>query len=92
MGFIETPYRNVIDGVVDFNTPPVYLSAEEEEEKVIAQANAPLKEDGNFGSDLVKARDTGDFPVIEPSKLSLHGCCSKSDFLYFSIINSILRT
>ena len=69
MGFIETPYRNVVDGVVDFNTPPVYLSAEEEEEKVIAQANAPLKEDGNFGSDLVKARDTGDFPVIEPSKL-----------------------
>jgi DNA-directed RNA polymerase subunit beta len=69
MGFIETPYRNVVDGVVDFKTPPAYLSAEEEEEKVIAQANAPLKEDGNFGSDLVKARDTGDFPVIEPSRL-----------------------
>ena len=69
MGFIETPYRNVVDGVVDFNTPPAYLSAEEEEEKIIAQANAPLKEDGNFGSDLVKARDTGDFPVIEPSSL-----------------------
>ena len=69
MGFIETPYRNVVDGVVDFNTSPAYLSAEEEEEKVIAQANAPLKEDGNFESDLVKSRDTGDFPVIEPSKI-----------------------
>ena len=69
MGFIETPYRNVVDGVVDFKTPPAYLSAEEEEEKVIAQANAPVKEDGNFGSDLVKARDTGDFPVLEPSRL-----------------------
>jgi len=69
MGFIETPYRSVVDGVVDFKNTPAYLSAEEEEEKVIAQANAPVQEDGNFAADLVKARDTGDFPVIEPAKL-----------------------
>jgi DNA-directed RNA polymerase subunit beta len=69
MGFIETPYRSVVDGVVDFKNTPAYLSAEEEEEKVIAQANAPVKDDGNFSADLVKARDTGDFPVIEPAKL-----------------------
>ena len=69
MGFIETPYRNVVDGVVDLKNAPDYLSAEEEEDKVIAQANAPVQEDGKFGADLVKARDTGDFPVIEPVKL-----------------------
>ena len=69
MGFIETPYRNVVDGIVDLKSQPAYLSAEEEEEKVIAQANAPVKENGHFKTDLVKARDTGDFPVIEPAKL-----------------------
>ena len=69
MGFIETPYRSVVDGVVDFKSTPAYLSAEEEEEKVIAQANAPVNASGNFEFDLVKARDTGDFPVIEPKKL-----------------------
>jgi DNA-directed RNA polymerase subunit beta len=69
MGFIETPYRSVVDGVVDFKSTPAYLSAEEEEDKVIAQANAPVNASGNFEFDLVKARDTGDFPVIEPEKL-----------------------
>src|SRR5690606_2968239 len=48
LGFIETPYRNVNDGKVDLNQEPVYLSAEEEEEKVIAQANAPINENGEF--------------------------------------------
>ena len=69
MGFIETPYRKVVDGIVDLKTTPGYLSAEEEEEKVIAQANAPIKADGSYINDLVKARETGDFPVIEPTKL-----------------------
>ena len=69
MGFIETPYRKVVDGVVDLKTTPKYLSAEEEEDQVIAQANAPITETGNFQNDIVKARDTGDFPVIEPTKL-----------------------
>ena len=69
MGFIETPYRKVVDGVVDLNTTPKYLSAEEEEDQVIAQANAPITDTGNFKNDIVKARDTGDFPVIDPTKL-----------------------
>ncbi|WP_417601787.1 DNA-directed RNA polymerase subunit beta [Owenweeksia hongkongensis] len=69
MGFLETPYRKVVEGKVDFTTPPVYLSAEEEEEKVIAQANAPVKEDGYFENDRVKARDEADYPLIEPDKL-----------------------
>ena len=69
MGFIETPYRKVVDGVVDLKTTPGYLSAEEEEDKVIAQANAPIRADGTYENDLVKARETGDFPVIEPTKL-----------------------
>ena len=69
MGFIETPYRKVTEGVVDLSDNPPYLSAEEEEEKVIAQANAPINKDGTFSVDKVKARDMGDFPVVEPSKL-----------------------
>ncbi|WP_417591366.1 DNA-directed RNA polymerase subunit beta [Owenweeksia hongkongensis] len=69
MGFLETPYRKVVEGKVDFATPPVYLSAEEEEEKVIAQANAPVKDDGYFENDRVKARDEADYPLIEPDKL-----------------------
>ena len=69
MGFIETPYRKVVDGVVDLKTIPAYLSAEEEEDQVIAQANAPITKTGTYVNDLVKARDTGDFPVIEPNNL-----------------------
>ncbi len=69
MGFIETPYRSVVDGVVDLKNPPAYLSAEEEEEKIIAQANAPVNANGSFDSEMVKARDKGDYPVIEPNKL-----------------------
>ena len=69
MGFLETPYRKVENGKVDFTVDPVYLSAEEEEEKVIAQANAPVKEDGNFENDRVKARDEADYPLIEPSEV-----------------------
>ena len=69
MGFIETPYRKVVDGVVDLKTIPTYLSAEEEEDQVIAQANAPITPTGTYVNDLVKARDTGDFPVLEPKSL-----------------------
>ena len=69
MGFIETPYRVVENGVVRLDVAPVYLSAEEEEGKVIAQANAPVNELGQFLRERVKARDEGDFPVVEPSSL-----------------------
>ena len=69
MGFLETPYRKVQEGKVDFGVDPVYLSAEEEEEKVIAQANAPVKEDGHFENDRVKVRDEADYPLVEPDKI-----------------------
>ena len=69
MGFIETPYRPVVDGKVDISKGAVYLSAEEEEAKVIAQANASYDENGVFTSDRIKAREEGDFPVVNPSQL-----------------------
>ncbi len=69
MGFLETPYRKVVDGLVDFGKDPVYLSAEEEEEKVIAQANAPVKDDGQFENNRVKVRDEADYPLVEPDKI-----------------------
>ena len=69
MGFLETPYRKVEEGKVDFSKDPVYLSAEEEEEKVIAQANAPLEDSGNFVNDRVKVRDEADYPLVEPDKI-----------------------
>ena len=69
MGFIETPYRIVKDGIVQVNEAPSYLSAEEEEAKVIAQANAPIDDQGNFQNERVKARDEGDFPLVEPSSV-----------------------
>ncbi|MWW26574.1 DNA-directed RNA polymerase subunit beta [Algibacter lectus] len=69
MGFIETPYRKVTDGVVDIQNEPTYLSAEEEEEKLIAQATVKVDENGKILHDKVIARMEGDFPVIEPSRL-----------------------
>jgi len=65
MGFIETPYRKVDEGKVDLSEI-IYLSAEEEEGKLIAQANIALKEDGTINTDKVIAREEGDFPVVEP--------------------------
>jgi DNA-directed RNA polymerase subunit beta len=69
LGFIETPYRKVVDGKVYFDDI-VYLSAEEEE-KVIAQANALIDDDGNFLSSRVKSRDEGDFVVTDPQQIEL---------------------
>jgi DNA-directed RNA polymerase subunit beta len=71
LGFIETPYRIVENGKTDLDKEPTYLTAEEEETKIIAQANAVLDDKGNFKSDLVKARMEGDFPVVAPSALNL---------------------
>ncbi|SFW73187.1 DNA-directed RNA polymerase subunit beta [Sinomicrobium oceani] len=68
MGFIETPYRKVDNGKVDVSEF-VYLSAEEEEEKLIAQANIPLDEDGTILKDKVIAREEGDFPVVDPGQV-----------------------
>jgi DNA-directed RNA polymerase subunit beta len=66
MGFIETPYRKVTDGVVDIKADPIYLSAEEEEEQLIAQATVKVDDSGKILHDKVIARQEGDFPVIEP--------------------------
>ena len=71
LGFIETPYRKVINGKVQLNEEPIYLSAEEEDSMMIAQANAPLNDAGEFIGDVVKAREEGDFPVVEPSQINL---------------------
>jgi len=72
LGFIETPYRKVSDGKVDLdNNDVVYLTAEEEEGKVIAQANAVVGDDGYFVNDKVKARLEGDYPVVEKDKVHL---------------------
>ena len=71
LGFIETPYRRVDNGRVVFEENPIYLAAEEEDSKTIAQANAKIDDKGNFLSELVKARYEGDFPVVAPKELSL---------------------
>jgi DNA-directed RNA polymerase subunit beta len=65
MGFIETPYRKVENGKVVFNKAPLYLSAEEEDEKIIAQANAIVNENGEFENDKIKSRNTGEFEIID---------------------------
>ena len=69
MGFLETPYRAVADSQVVMDGDPIYLSAEGEDFKKIAQANATIDEKGAFTSDRVKARDHGDFPVLEPAEI-----------------------
>ena len=72
LGFIETPYREVKDGKVDLdNSHVVYLSAEQEEGKIIAQGNAPLNDDGTFIRKKVKARLDADFPVVAPDEVQL---------------------
>ena len=71
LGFIETPYRKVVDGRVVVEEPVIYLSAEDEEGKTIGQANAVYDDKGNFETPNVKARYEGDFPIIEPKKLDL---------------------
>lgn len=71
LGFIETPYRKVTSGKVDLKTPAVFLNAEDEEDKVIAQANVEMNEDGTISTDRVIARLDGDYPVVEPQQVDL---------------------
>ena len=69
LGFIETPYRKVEGGKIDLvNT--IYLSAEEEENNLIAQANIPFDKSGNITSEKVIARDQADFPVVTPDQIN----------------------
>jgi DNA-directed RNA polymerase subunit beta len=69
MGFIETPYRKVSKGVVDLKSDPIYLSAEEEENKLIAQSNLAVDKNGKIIEEKVIARQEGDFPVIESKEV-----------------------
>jgi len=69
MGFIETPYRKVKEGIVDLKSAPIYLSAEEEENKLIAQSNINVDKAGKILDDKVIARQEGDFPLTEPSNV-----------------------
>lgn len=71
LGFIETPYRKVTEGMVNIKDEPVYLSAEDEEDLIIAQANEGLKEDGAFSSDKVKCRFQADYPIIDKTGVDL---------------------
>jgi DNA-directed RNA polymerase subunit beta len=69
MGFIETPYRKVVNGKVAIGEPVTYLSAEDEDGKTIAQSDAKYDDKGNFIDEKVKARFEGDFPMLEPTKI-----------------------
>ncbi|MEE0423536.1 MAG: DNA-directed RNA polymerase subunit beta, partial [Prevotella sp.] len=70
LGFIVTPYRKVNDSKVDMNNEDVvYLTAEDEEAKIIGQGNAPLTEEGAFIRDVVKCRQDADYPVVPPSEV-----------------------
>jgi DNA-directed RNA polymerase subunit beta len=72
LGFIATPYRKVDSGKVDLSEDGViYLTAEEEEGKIIAQANAPIDNDGHFINQRVKARLDGDYPIVGRSEVNL---------------------
>ena len=69
LGFIETPYRKVEEGKIDFNKT-IYLSAEEEENNLIAQANIPYDNSGKITAEKVIARDQADFPVVTPDQIN----------------------
>ena len=72
LGFISTPYRKVEDGKVNLNNDDVvYLTAEEEEDLVVAQGNAPLNDDGTFIRNKVKARLEADFPLVAPTEVNM---------------------
>ena len=72
LGFIETPYRKVENGIANLNNDEVvYLTAEEEENHIIGQGNAPLRDDGTFIREVVKCRQDADFPVVPPQQVDL---------------------
>ncbi|MEI8114444.1 MAG: DNA-directed RNA polymerase subunit beta [Bacteroidia bacterium] len=72
LGFISTPYRTVQNGKVDLSVSGViYLTAEEEEGKIIAQANAPIDNEGNFINPRVKSRLDGDYPIVAKAEVNM---------------------
>ena len=72
LGFIATPYRKVENGQVSFSAEALeYYTAEEEEDKIVAQGNAPLDDKGCFIQDRIKSRYEADFPVVNPKEVNL---------------------
>ena len=71
LGFIETPYRNVTEWKVNITDAPIYKTAEQEIDQVIAQANASLNEDGTFEKDRIQSRSEADYLIAQPSKVTL---------------------
>ena len=72
LGFIATPYRKVNNGQVSFSAAALdYYTAEEEEDKIVAQGNAPLDDNGFFIQDNIKSRYEADFPVVNPNEVNL---------------------
>jgi DNA-directed RNA polymerase subunit beta len=69
LGFIETPYRKVENGVINLKET-IYLSAEEEENQLITQANVNYDKAGKILDDKVIARDQADFPVVTPDQVN----------------------
>ena len=71
LGLIETPYQRVVNGQVLINEQPIYLSAEAEEDKTVAQATTQLDSDGRILGTRVKARRQADFPIVAPDEIDL---------------------
>ena len=71
LGFIETPYHRVIEGRVTLEEQPVYLTAEEEEHKIIGQATTPMDDTGNITDEKVKVRYLADYPIIDKTTVDL---------------------
>jgi len=71
LGFIETPYHKVVKGHVALEEEPLYLTAEEEEHKIIAQASTPMDQKGLITSDKVKVRYLADYPIIDKTQVDM---------------------
>ena len=70
LGFIETPYRKVVDGIVQYDEEPIYLTAEEEETQIIAQATSADPESGVL-PDRLKVRYVADYPIVDKEEVNL---------------------
>ena len=71
LGFIETPYMHLDKGRVHFEEAPVYMSAEEEENKIIAQANTLMDSEGHFLESKIKVRQLADYPIVAKEDVQL---------------------
>ena len=71
LGFIETPYRNISEGKVNLTDEPIYKTAEQEIDQIIAQANASVSENGAFKEDRIQSRSEADYLIAEPSNVTL---------------------